>query len=81
MVDSILVPSQHRSRLSVNRKDIYSFADPSLEIAPSDFILQQLRMNYALGDRNPLELIHFYDTKDYTKKFKIRKDEVEILCV
>ena len=75
MVDSILVPNTEIKEFqSLNADKLAQLS--ACGLGTKDFLLQKMRINYAFGNRNPLEFINFFNSDNLTKKFKIRKDEV-----
>eukprot|EP01132_Coremiostelium_polycephalum_P000993 gene993-1259_t len=49
------------------------------DLLKEDIIVDQLKLNYALKDKNPVENTHFYTRYDNTKKVKISKDHASHL--
>ena len=49
------------------------------ELREDDIIVQNLRMNYAMGDRNPVDRVQFYNSSDFGSSFSIPPQEVSEL--
>lgn len=53
--------------------------DQSKLLNAHDVIVQNLKLNYALNEKNPVKHVHFYHKHNMNKKFVIQKEEASIL--
>ncbi|XP_056453197.1 deoxynucleoside triphosphate triphosphohydrolase SAMHD1-like [Gadus chalcogrammus] len=52
---------------------------PGNNLKPDDFIVNVIKMNYGLKDKNPIDHVRFYRKSDPTKAFKIPSGQVSTL--
>jgi len=80
-VDEILLSTEKSQELgSVREVDITSCQDGDGQLLPGDIIIHNMKINYALQDRNPVDHCLFYRFgNDSEKPFHIAKDQVSYL--
>jgi len=62
-VDEIIVPIHllaHLSKEKVNAKEIICWAPDNSYLNEEDLIVEWLKINYAMKDKNPVDHIRFY---------------------
>ncbi len=57
---------------------ISSCADASLPLSPDDIIVHQLKINYAMKDKNPVDSVSFYNSNDDCP-FHLPKSKVSLM--
>ncbi|EGC28685.1 hypothetical protein DICPUDRAFT_159857 [Dictyostelium purpureum] len=77
-VDEIIVHSQ-QIKWDSDKSLAKEISNQGKDILESDLIVQNLKLNYALKDKDPVQSTHFYTRYDNTKKFNIKKDEASQL--
>jgi hypothetical protein len=76
--DRLLSPEQavHASKVATPGQ-IASCADASLPLSPDDIIVHQLKINYAMKDKNPVDSVSFYNGND--GPFHLPKSKVSLM--
>ena len=79
MGDRLLSPEQavHASK-AATPEYIASCADASSPISPEDIIVPQLKINYAMKDKNPVDSVSFYNSND-EHPFHLPKSKVSLM--
>ncbi len=77
--DRLLSPEQavHASK-TATPEFIASCADASLPLCAHDIIVHQLKINYAMKDKNPVDSVSFYNGNDETP-FHLPKSKVSLM--
>eukprot|EP01028_Stygiella_incarcerata_P006446 TRINITY_DN261_c0_g1_i1.p1 TRINITY_DN261_c0_g1~~TRINITY_DN261_c0_g1_i1.p1 ORF type:complete len:336 (-),score=74.59 TRINITY_DN261_c0_g1_i1:141-1148(-) len=79
-VDEVLIPPEMRARFpSVTEEDISTSQGFAGILKPGDLIVQNMRMNYAMKSRNPVNHCHFFGSWTADISFPIRKERVSAL--
>eukprot|EP01027_Heterolobosea_sp_BB2_P018252 GEZU01025740.1.p1 GENE.GEZU01025740.1~~GEZU01025740.1.p1 ORF type:complete len:454 (+),score=124.60 GEZU01025740.1:114-1475(+) len=79
-VDEILLPpSSTASVPKMTEQDVANCQDPNSNLNADDLIIHDLRINYALKDKNPVDHVHFFKNWDDTASFSIKKEQVSLL--
>lgn len=58
------------------REEIFNFWQDGPHITPDDFIVEIVTFDYGMGDKNPMDELHFYAKNAPDVPFLLRKDEV-----
>jgi hypothetical protein len=76
--DRLLSPEQaiHASK-AATPESIASCADASLPLSADDIIVHQLKINYAMKDKNPVDSVSFYNGND--GPFHLPKSKVSLM--
>jgi hypothetical protein len=77
--DRLLSPEQalHASKAATSEY-IASCADASYPLSADDIIVHQLKINYAMKDKNPVDSVSFYNGNDETP-FHLPKSKVSLM--
>ncbi|RUS32208.1 hypothetical protein BC938DRAFT_476033 [Jimgerdemannia flammicorona] len=62
-VDEVLIPQEmklHFTKDNINPREIIAYQDDNDQLGEHDVIIEWLRINYAMKDRNPVDMIRFY---------------------
>jgi len=79
MVESVLVPADRQADAGLlSARDLLPYAREG-NVTADDLILQQLRVNYALKDRNPVDSVHFYESTHNTRRMVIPREQVALI--
>ena len=75
MTNSITIPNDKVHVFDMLNKEALC-GNSKGALSPEDLIVQKLKINYGLGNLNPLDRIHFYDSKNVHQKIQLQKAEV-----
>lgn len=81
-VDELLIPREKLGQLTkqhVNAAQIVSHQGPNDHLKEEDVIVEYLKNNYAMKDRNPVDSIKFFSKHDHTVSYHIPKEKVSSL--
>jgi HD superfamily phosphohydrolase len=76
-VDEILLQPEQFDKVIITEEDIAS-CSPSGKLRPSDIIIHNLAINYAMKDKNPVDNVRFYQQGN-PSPFNIKKEQVSLL--
>jgi hypothetical protein len=78
--DRLLSPEQavHAVK-AATPENIASCADASSPLNADDIIVHQLKINYAMKDKNPVDSVGFYNGNDDTTPFHLPKSKVSLM--
>ncbi|KAF9956608.1 SAM domain and HD [Modicella reniformis] len=81
-VDELLIPREKLGQLTkqnINSAEIVSHQGPNDHLKEEDVIVEFLRNNYAMKDRNPVDAIKFFTKHNQTTSYHIPKEKVSSL--
>ncbi|KAF9910748.1 SAM domain and HD [Lobosporangium transversale] len=81
-VDELLIPKEKLGRLTkhnVNSLEIVSCQGPNDHLEVDDVIVEFLKNNYAMKDRNPVDNIKFFSKNNHSVSYHIPKEKVSSL--
>jgi len=79
-VEETLVPLEKWDFFStMTPKDVVACAGPGMTLHENDIIIDQLQLNYAMKDKNPVDNVHFFTKWGSSDAFTLRKEEVSLL--
>jgi len=78
--DRLLSPDQaaHAAK-AATPENIASCADASCPLLPQDLVVHQCKINYAMKDKNPVDSVGFYNSKDDKEPFHLPKSKVSLM--
>ncbi|KAF9431867.1 SAM domain and HD [Entomortierella beljakovae] len=81
-VDELLIPREKLGRLTkenVNSAEIVSCQGPNDHLKEEDVIVEFLKNNYAMKDRNPVDSVKFFSKHNHSGSYHIPKEKVSSL--
>ncbi|KAF9189482.1 SAM domain and HD [Haplosporangium sp. Z 767] len=81
-VDELLIPSDklgYLTKYNVNSAEIVSCQGVNDHLTQEDVIVEFLKNNYAMKDRNPVDSIKFFSKTNYSVSYHIPKEKVSSL--
>ena len=79
LVEEAIIPTQLAGMADVTVSDILDCAPPATGdgvVQPCDVHVQNLRMSYAMKDKNPVDHVRFFDKSDVNVSYRIPKSKV-----
>ncbi|KAJ3015556.1 SAM domain and HD [Thoreauomyces humboldtii] len=77
-VDQILVPTEcaEEVRENITPKSVVQFSTPGDMLSENDVIIEWLKLGYAMKDKNPVDLIKFFQKWHPNHSFHIKREHV-----